>query len=727
MSTPSDQQLVQYIGQGRREALAQLFDRYCADLYDFLARLVGDRDQAARLLHEIFMRVPGAAPGFQPRDSVRGWLYSLAREAGLTWLRQRGWLDGLPPSDEPIQPGLQGDVWRAARAMPAFYRAVLIVEELHPLSPMEKARALGVNRTDLPRLVEEARNAFNRIYDAQARAEGRPTSDRIDPETVWNVRRRLPIAGGSLFGFLPPVPLPESLQLQIRRHVIEALTPREARMPPLPEETRPPLSPRLVPPEGVPPAPPPRYPPPAAPQPAPAPSAWANLPTGAIAALIGVALALAVCGAIFLLTQDRRAPIITALQPPNGATVPQTPQMNIVATFSEDREIDRSRSLLTIDGIAVPVNFVDNSIAYIGPLSVGAHTATVTLKDRAGNTTDVSWTFFVIPPGTATPSPTPLPSPTALQSPTPLILTETPLIITATPLPTLVTATPTPTLPPPAFTATPCLHASIAGVAFNDLNHNQMRDPNEPGLAGVVINLLNLNNQVLAVAISDAFGSYRFFDVPFAQYRLQALTPQGWMATMPTILLVNLFGCVTLSGIDFGFVPTPSPTATPTNTPIVVTATPSFTPIIITATPSFTPTWTPIIITATPSFTPTPTNTPTVTETPTPTPTPSFQVTNVTASVTPTSSTTCPQNFDFMGQITVIGTGTVTYQWEQSDGATSPVLTLTFLAPGTQTTPVYTWSITGAPGFNFTGWAVLKVLTPNAMDSNQATFALMCP
>ena len=44
MSTPSDQQLIQFIGQGRRDALAQLFDRYSADLYDYMSRLVGDRE-----------------------------------------------------------------------------------------------------------------------------------------------------------------------------------------------------------------------------------------------------------------------------------------------------------------------------------------------------------------------------------------------------------------------------------------------------------------------------------------------------------------------------------------------------------------------------------------------------------------------------------------------------------------------------------------------------------
>ncbi len=224
MATISDQQLIQYIQQGRREALAQLFDRYSADLYDFLARLVGDRDQAARLLEEVFMRVPGAVAGLPPRESVRGWLYSIAREAGLTWLRQRGWLDGLPPIEEPGSTGLAGDIWRAARGRPAFYRAVLIVEELHALSPTEKARALGVQRTDLARLVDEARKSFTRIFDAQARAEGRPTSSQIDTDRIIGLRRRINTPGATLFSFLPVFVMPDSLQQALRQRIIQALS-----------------------------------------------------------------------------------------------------------------------------------------------------------------------------------------------------------------------------------------------------------------------------------------------------------------------------------------------------------------------------------------------------------------------------------------------------------------------------------------------------------------------
>ncbi|HZQ05804.1 MAG TPA: SdrD B-like domain-containing protein [Anaerolineae bacterium] len=745
MSSPSDQQLIQFIGQGRREALGELFDRYSADLYDYLARLVGDRDQAARLLETVYLRVPGAAPGFQPRDSVRGWLYSLAREAGLDWLRQRGWLDGLPPSDEPIAPGLQGDVWKAARAMPAFFRAVLITEELQPLSPTEKARALGVNRTDLPRLIDEARRSFNRIYDAQARAEGRPTSDRIDPDTVWNARRRVPVEGGSLFGFLPPIPLPDSLEQQIRRRVLEAMAPPAQAV--VAEPAQEPSAANLagaaaaaaalnaaqtVPQQTVPPPiilqptepPPRRTAPPPPPQPQPGPFGGGGMGAIALPALIGVALALLLCAGIYILTQNRSKPLITSVQPANGSTIQQTPEINVFAVYADDHDIDRNGSTMQIDGRAVVPTWVNNTIAWSGPLDPGSHNAAVLLKDTSGNTTSQSWAFFVIAASTPIPPPSGVPSITPVATVTPIIpvtaevATVTPVVVTATPscppfcppppcppncppppppcqpwpqcsFPTPPPCQPwpqcsfPPTQPPPP----PCNRGGIAGVTFNDLNGNGVRDPNEPGLAGVVVNLTTLSNSVLAVAVSDTFGNYRFSDVPFGQYRVQANTPTGWFPTTPTTIAVNLFGCGTVSGFNFGFVQAPPP----------VTAT--WTPV------------TPIIITATPTYTPI---------------APPFSVTNVSAFVSPTSSTTCPQTFTFNGAITTNGAGNVTYQWQRSDGSLTPTQVLTFLGAGTQNVAPDSWTL-GVPGFNFNGWDRIQVLTPNNITSAQATFTLNCP
>jgi DNA-directed RNA polymerase specialized sigma24 family protein len=750
VATPSDQQLIQYIQQGRREAVAQLFDRYSADLYDFLARLVGDRDQAARLLEEVFMRVPGAVAGLPPRESVRGALYSLAREAGLNWLRQKGSLDTLPPSDEPVPPGLGGEIWQAARAMPGFHRAVLIVEELHALSPTEKARALGVQRTDLARLVEEARKSFTRAFDAQARAEGRPTSAQIDPERILGLRRRISAPDTSLFSFLPVLVMPDSLQQALRQRIIQAVSGQPLRPiegPPTPPPPEPPLEAEAG--EPIPEAAREESPPEIvvtttrrARIPLSSGFMGVPLPTRALAAGAGIALAVVICAVVyFLFFVNLPPPVIDRIDPPDGASVPQAPATTILVAFHDPRGIDTLRLKLAVDGtdVSTLATVSDTGMAYSGPLGMGSHTVTATIFNRAGKQTDKTWSFTVVP--------APTPTPTLAPAATPPLPTATPFATqTLTPSPTSTpsrTSTATSTASP-----TLCLTA-ISGTAFNDLNGNQVRDGGEPTLSGVVVNLQNGAGSTLATAISDSFGTYKFASLPFGTYRVQAAVPPGWYPTTPTLITVNLSSCGASLGVDFGFnqaTPTPLPTTPPTQTPIiiVITPTPTNSPLP-TNTPTNTPTSTltntpvPPTATSTPTSTTTPTgptNTPTATSTPTAT-TSGFVVTNVTASVTPTSSTTCPQTFNFTGSITVNAPGTVQYQWVRSDGSSGAVHSLTFLVPGTQSVLPDSWFIPGASPFNFSGWEELSIVVPvptptpvptlSGTPPNRANFTLMCP
>ncbi len=108
---------------------------------------------------------------------------------------------------------------------------------------------------------------------------------------------------------------------------------------------------------------------------------------------------------------------------------------------------------------------------------------------------------------------------------------------------------------------------------------------------------------------------------------------------------------------------------------------------------------------------------------PTPTPLPpTFEVTNVQVSVSPTSHTgVCPQPFNFTGQITVAGSGTVTYRWERSDGATADEETIDFAGPGTQAVNT-SWNL-GSDGSH---WQRLRIIAPNEVVSNDASFTLTC-
>ncbi|MEC8425446.1 MAG: sigma factor, partial [Myxococcota bacterium] len=62
---------------GDAEAYAALFDRHHARVYGFLVRRTGDRERAADLYQETFLRVYRARYQWQPGRPFRPWLFSI--------------------------------------------------------------------------------------------------------------------------------------------------------------------------------------------------------------------------------------------------------------------------------------------------------------------------------------------------------------------------------------------------------------------------------------------------------------------------------------------------------------------------------------------------------------------------------------------------------------------------------------------------------------------------
>ena len=77
----------------------------------------------------------------------------------------------------------------------------------------------------------------------------------------------------------------------------------------------------------------------------------------------------------------------------------------------------------------------------------------------------------------------------------------------------------------------------IEGSHFDDLNGNGLRDPGEPGLAGIATFLdFNSNGRLDArepSILSDASGNFRFFNLPPGTYRVTAILPPGRVFTTP--------------------------------------------------------------------------------------------------------------------------------------------------------------------------------------------------
>lgn len=222
---------------------------------------------------------------------------------------------------------------------------------------------------------------------------------------------------------------------------------------------------------------------------------------------------------------------------------------------------------------------------------------------------------YLIPAPTATPTKTATPT-----------LTPTPTsTFTLTP-----TITPTPTATPNTGT--------IAGIVWEDMNGNGMREEGEPPLAQVLIKLFDRHDREITRMRTLEDGLFRFPDLvpndptdPTDYYTVISVNSAGYRSTTDDSFLVRVSVNLTTQ-IAFGdmaiWTPTPTNTRThtptPTNTP-TATFTRTSTP---TDTPTFTATWTPTLTptptstgtaTATRTFTPTWTLTPTITATPSPT------------------------------------------------------------------------------------------------------------
>ena len=70
--------------------------------------------------------------------------------------------------------------------------------------------------------------------------------------------------------------------------------------------------------------------------------------------------------------------------------------------------------------------------------------------------------------------------------------------------------------------------ASISGMIHVDLNGDCIYEPGEPLLAGVTVQLLNAQNQVVGTTVTDQNGQYSFTDLKPGTYSVHEVQPNGY-------------------------------------------------------------------------------------------------------------------------------------------------------------------------------------------------------
>ncbi|MDA8201675.1 MAG: sigma-70 family RNA polymerase sigma factor [Chloroflexi bacterium] len=161
-----------------------LFAQHHAEIYGFLARMVRDDDLAADLAQETFVKAFRALDTLESPDRARAWLFQIASRTALDELRRRrlirfvpwsGESRGTAPSAEEtaMRARLSGEMARALGRLPDRQRAALVLAEVHELTGVELAEALGVTHVAARALLSRARESL-RTTLAEERAATAP-------------------------------------------------------------------------------------------------------------------------------------------------------------------------------------------------------------------------------------------------------------------------------------------------------------------------------------------------------------------------------------------------------------------------------------------------------------------------------------------------------------------------------------------------------------------------
>ncbi|MBN2204242.1 MAG: sigma-70 family RNA polymerase sigma factor [Thermoleophilia bacterium] len=172
----ADALLLRDLKAGRREAFDTLYRRYSGPVYSYCARLVGDREEAKDLTHDVFVKALRRLPDEASASSLRPWMYRVATNTCFDALRRRHLRSAdrvavdrvATPIDEFRRSDEAALIEQALAGLNLRYRTALVLRDLHGLEPREIAEVLRLPRATADVLVHRARVAFRRGYAALA-------------------------------------------------------------------------------------------------------------------------------------------------------------------------------------------------------------------------------------------------------------------------------------------------------------------------------------------------------------------------------------------------------------------------------------------------------------------------------------------------------------------------------------------------------------------------------
>ena len=180
----TEQELVSRARAGDQDAFEQLVLANQNKVYTLTFRMVNDREEAEDLAQEAFLKAWQGLPSFQGDSSFSTWVYRLATNVCIDFLRKQkrrkdiepvvslddeesGWTEPADWDQDPQRHLEQSErtaaVSRGLQALPDHHRQVLVMRELSGLSYQEIGQALGLDPGTVKSRISRARLALRKI------------------------------------------------------------------------------------------------------------------------------------------------------------------------------------------------------------------------------------------------------------------------------------------------------------------------------------------------------------------------------------------------------------------------------------------------------------------------------------------------------------------------------------------------------------------------------------
>ena len=172
----TEAELVRAAQRGEQDAFAQLVEANQGRIYTLAYRMTGNVETARDLTQETFLSAWQALPRFRGKSAFSTWLYRMAVNACIDFLRREKRRAVLPLSseDDALQLPDQGPspqealeqqerllaLRQALAALSPHHRKVLVLRELEGLSYREIAQYLGLEEGTVKSRIARARLAL---------------------------------------------------------------------------------------------------------------------------------------------------------------------------------------------------------------------------------------------------------------------------------------------------------------------------------------------------------------------------------------------------------------------------------------------------------------------------------------------------------------------------------------------------------------------------------------